>query len=129
MMYYRADMLKEAGMGVPKTWDEYLNVAKTLNGKDMDGDGTSDILWHDSSTGANVIWRSADSTTQQAVTQMPDLAWKIVGTGDYDGDSKRDFVVQRNNGGGQARFWMLQTNAGFSSVVFGTPTDVVVPGD
>ncbi len=50
--------------------------------------------------------------------------------GDYDGDGKNDFVVQRNNGGGQARFWMLQTTAGVdNSIVFGTPTDGVVPGD
>ncbi len=49
--------------------------------------------------------------------------------GDYDGDGKADFAVQRNNGGGQARFWRMQTTAGFDSVVFGTPTDVIVPGD
>ena len=49
--------------------------------------------------------------------------------GDYDGDGKRDFVVQRNNGGGQAKFWMYQTTAGLAQVVFGTPTDVIVPGD
>lgn len=49
--------------------------------------------------------------------------------GDYDGDNKADFVIQRNNGGGQAKFWMLQTTAGFTSVIYGTPTDVIVPGD
>ncbi len=49
--------------------------------------------------------------------------------GDYDGDGRNDFVIQRNNGGGQSRFWMLQTTAGFNSIVFGTPTDVIVPGD
>jgi hypothetical protein len=49
--------------------------------------------------------------------------------GDYDGDGRNDFVIQRNNGGGQARFWMSQTTAGFQTVVFGAPTDVIVPGD
>ena len=43
MMYYRKDLLEEAGLAVPTTWDEYLAVAKALNGKDMNGDGTPDF--------------------------------------------------------------------------------------
>ncbi len=43
MMYYRKDLLDEAGLAVPQTWDEYLEVAKALHGKDMNGDGTPDF--------------------------------------------------------------------------------------
>ncbi len=43
MMYYRKDVLEEAGLQPPKTWDEYLEVAKAVNGKDMNGDGTPDF--------------------------------------------------------------------------------------
>jgi multiple sugar transport system substrate-binding protein len=43
MMYYRKDVLEEAGLEVPKTWDEYLEVAKAVHGKDMNGDGTPDF--------------------------------------------------------------------------------------
>jgi len=42
MVYYRIDSLEEAGLEPPKTWDDYLNVAKTLNGKDLNGDGEPD---------------------------------------------------------------------------------------
>ena len=42
MVYYRTDLLAEAGLEPPRTWDEYLNVAKTLNGKDLNGDGEAD---------------------------------------------------------------------------------------
>jgi len=42
MVYYRIDSLAEAGLEPPKTWDEYLNVAKTLNGTDLNGDGEAD---------------------------------------------------------------------------------------
>src|SRR5689334_3484025 len=42
MVYYRIDSLEEAGLEPPKTWDDYLNVAKTLNGKDLNGDGEGD---------------------------------------------------------------------------------------
>lgn len=43
MMYYRSDVLEEAGLKPPTTWDEYLEVAKAVNGKDMNGDGTPDF--------------------------------------------------------------------------------------
>ena len=42
MLYYRTDVLEKAGLKPPTTWDEYLEVAKALNGKDMNGDGTKD---------------------------------------------------------------------------------------
>src|SRR6185503_8947109 len=42
MVYYRTDSLAAAGLEPPKTWDDYLNVAKTLNGTDLNGDGEAD---------------------------------------------------------------------------------------
>lgn len=49
--------------------------------------------------------------------------------GDFDGDGKNDFVVQRNDGGGGARFYTLTSTGVVSTIRFGTPTDLVVPGD
>lgn len=43
MMYYRPDVLEAAGKKPPTTWDEYLDVAAAVNGKDMNGDGTPDF--------------------------------------------------------------------------------------
>ena len=42
MMYYRPDILEANSLKVPETLDDYLAVAKALNGKDMNGDGTPD---------------------------------------------------------------------------------------
>jgi len=42
VFFYREDMLKEAGISVPKTWDELLAAAKKLT-KDTDGDGQPDV--------------------------------------------------------------------------------------
>ena len=42
MVYYRSDILAQQKLAAPKTWDDYLNIAKTLNGKDLNGDGTPD---------------------------------------------------------------------------------------
>jgi len=101
---------------------------------DYDGDGKADpaVYRAGATAGAQSTWffRGSQSNPSGNVTYVN---WgqngDFPGPGDYDGDGKADFVIQRNNGGGQARFWMLQTTAGFNSVVFGTPTDVIVPGD
>lgn len=42
MAYYRTDVLSEAGLEPPKTWEEYLDVASKIHGKDMNGDGEAD---------------------------------------------------------------------------------------
>ncbi|UBF28132.1 hypothetical protein K9N68_09730 [Kovacikia minuta CCNUW1] len=40
---------------------------------DLDGNGSNDILWRNSSTGANVIWQ-LNSTTYSTATALPELA-------------------------------------------------------
>jgi hypothetical protein len=101
---------------------------------DYDGDGRADVAVYRSGAAAGQqstwFYRGSLNNPGGNVTFVP---WgqngDFVAPGDYDGDGRADFVIQRNNGGGQARFWMLQTTAGATSIVFGTPTDVIVPGD
>ena len=42
MVYYRTDVLGSAGLEPPRTWEEYLDVASKIHGKDMNGDGEAD---------------------------------------------------------------------------------------
>ncbi|MBW4471339.1 MAG: extracellular solute-binding protein [Stenomitos rutilans HA7619-LM2] len=42
MVYYRSDLLKQAGLAPPQTWDDYLAIAKRFHGKDLNGDGEAD---------------------------------------------------------------------------------------
>lgn len=50
--------------------------------------------------------------------------------GDYDGDDRYDFVVQRTDFNGvNGRFWVREADGLQYSVLFGLATDSVVPGD
>jgi multiple sugar transport system substrate-binding protein len=42
MGYYRTDLLAEAGIDAPQTWDDYLEIAATFHGQDLYGDGDPD---------------------------------------------------------------------------------------
>ncbi len=42
MVYYRKDVLEKAKLEPPKTWEDYIAVAKAINGQDMNGDGVAD---------------------------------------------------------------------------------------
>ncbi len=42
MVYYRTDLLEEAGLEPPETWEDYINIAATFHGQDLNGDGDPD---------------------------------------------------------------------------------------
>jgi multiple sugar transport system substrate-binding protein len=42
MVFYRTDLLADAGLEPPRTWDDYLAVARALHGRDFDGDDVPD---------------------------------------------------------------------------------------
>lgn len=101
---------------------------------DYDGDGKADpAVYRAGATSADQSTWFYRGSLNNPSGNVSYIGWgagfDFPAPGDYDGDGKNDFAIQRNNGGGQARFWMLQTTAGFESIIFGTPTDVIVPGD
>jgi len=108
---------------------------------DYDGDGKADpaVYRAGAASGDHSFWFFRASTGAQS-GQIIYNEWGQNGDfpapGDYNGDHMNDFCVQRNNGGGQARFFtrlgnggVVSSTSGDSSLVFGIPSDVVVPGD
>jgi hypothetical protein len=98
---------------------------------DYNNDGSADLAVYRAGAmaGDQSTWFYR-TTPNGPVNAVP---WGINGDfpapGDYDGDGSNDFVIQRNNGGGQARFWRALSSGMQDSLIFGTPTDVIVPGD
>ncbi|HEY3085025.1 MAG TPA: extracellular solute-binding protein [Candidatus Dormibacteraeota bacterium] len=42
MVYYRKDLLQKDGLKAPETWQDYIDIAKHFQGKDLNGDGKAD---------------------------------------------------------------------------------------
>jgi hypothetical protein len=93
---------------------------------DFDFDGKSDILWNNTSTGANIIWKGGVSATQQVVGSVADTSWKIAGIGDFDGDGKAD-LLWRNATNGSNAIWK-GANGGNVQSLSPTTTDWKVAG-
>jgi subtilisin-like proprotein convertase family protein len=98
---------------------------------DYDGDGKSDpaVYRAGAAAGNHSFWYYRSSVNGLIIGTEWGQNGDFPSPGDYDGDGKNDYVVQRNGGGGQAIFFFNNTTSGQSSLIFGTPTDVIVPGD
>lgn len=99
---------------------------------DYDGDNKADFAVYrvGATAGAPSFWYYRPSGT--AGVNFTTVQWGQNGDfpapGDYDGDNKNDFCVQRNVGGA-GTFLLSKSGGGTESVQFGLPTDVIVPGD
>jgi len=82
---------------------------------DFDGDGRSDLVWHNDSTGAGTIWKAADSSQSIPVNRVTDPAWFIAGTGDFNGDGKAD-LLWRNDATGAQVLWYAGSSIGQKSL-------------
>ncbi len=84
---------------------------------DLDGSGTTDLIWQNTQDGSTAIWLMNGTTI--SATGFPGgvpEAWKIAGVGDVNGDGKGD-VIWRNGTSGTVAVWLMNgvsvTSVGF----------------
>jgi hypothetical protein len=109
--------------GTTKIGEQPIPIAnntpwRVVGTADFNNDGRSDILWHNVTTGQMYIWYmtftngvaafgSGAYVTNAAMAPEAVLgAWKIVGVGDFSGDSKPD-ILWHNEANGAMAVWFL----------------------
>jgi hypothetical protein len=84
---------------------------------DFNGDGKPDILWRNTTTGANAVWYMEGATVNgfAVLDSLTDQNWTIVGTGDFNNDGRTD-ILWRNIANGQNAVWYMDgaTVTGFT---------------
>jgi hypothetical protein len=73
----------------------------------VDGNGTADIVWHDTLSGATAIWLMNGPTI--AFAGFPGGVppeWEITGMGDVNADGKADLIWQ-NRASGAVALWLM----------------------
>lgn len=92
----------------------------TVTRADFNGDGRSDIFWHNPSTGQTSTWLMNGTNTPTALTSptLP-LGWEPVATGDFNADGKGD-LFWRHASTGETSVWLM--NGGTYMVAFRTAT-------
>ena len=89
---------------------------------DFDRDGRPDILWRHGQSGQNVLWymngTELASGTFLTPASLPDVNWKVAGTGDFNRDGQTD-ILWHHQVSGQVVLWYMNG----SVLTSGTFTD------
>ena len=121
-----ADNARSLGQTMPIVATFYTRVLVNSH-DDFDGNLLSDIVWRNTSSGANALWRGASSSAAQALMGVADQAWKVAGTGDFDGDKKAD-LLWRNTRTGANAIWRSANGATAQTVTTVASQDWQVAG-
>ncbi len=107
-MFRRSDPGVDTLTNVEKLKFPDTTVTLTKIPNDYNGDGKSDLLLRNDSTG--MLWDYQMNGTAIAgggLVDNPGTAWKVVGDGDYNGDGKADILLHNASTG---MLWEYQMN-------------------
>ena len=84
-------ILKALAVALPLAGVATTASAALRPASDFDGDGRSDVGWHNWTSYANTVWLAANSGARLSMPTL-DSNWNIAGSGDLDGDGRADLV-------------------------------------
>ena len=105
MVYYRTDVLSDAGLEPPKTWEDYLEVASKIHGKDMNGDGEADY--------GSCIFKKRNAQSYFAIQTFAAPIVQTGGTGQgfhFDNETMKPLI---NNAGWKKAFELYKATGEF----------------
>ena len=99
---------------------------KVVGTPDMNLDRETDILWRHEPSGENVVWymqgKTLSSGTFLTPAALTDTAWKMVGTGDFNGDGRFD-IAWHQSASGQVALWYMNGSV-LQSGTFTSPPSI-----
>ncbi|WP_316172195.1 VCBS repeat-containing protein [Bradyrhizobium sp. SZCCHNRI3037] len=101
--------------------------ASLIASHDFNGDGRSDILWRNNSSGLVYAWLMNGSTTSSIASLGGGTDWSVAGTGDFNGDGKSD-ILWRSNSSGLVYEWLMNGSIASSIASLGGGTDWSIAG-
>jgi hypothetical protein len=97
---------------------------------DLDGNGTADVVWRNTTSGVVAAWLlSGSSPVSSTFFKGVPAEWTLAQLGDVDGNGTAD-VIWHNGASGAVAVWLMN-GLGISSVAFpgSTSLDWVLVGD
>ena len=89
-----------------------VDVVVSTAPNDFTGNGISDLLWRQSSTGMLAMWlmngssiTSSQAPTYEGTTVTPGSTWSVAGIGDFNGDGNDDILWRNSNG--SLAMWLM----------------------
>ena len=73
---------------------------------DVDGSGTTDILWRNNATGVSTAWMMSGGSMSWSSALLSSASWAVVADGDFNGDGKAD-LVWHNASTGATATWLM----------------------
>ncbi|MEM6451305.1 MAG: FG-GAP-like repeat-containing protein [Cyanobacteria bacterium P01_D01_bin.105] len=99
-----------SGSGNNSSSDGSSSNGSSNNTLDFNGDGRSDVLWHNTQTGETSLWTTAGESGNQVsdMASLPsiDAGWQLKSMADFNGDGRPDWLV-RNSSSGANEVWYL----------------------
>lgn len=102
-------------LGVNSPW-------QIIGSGDFTGDGTTDMLLRNATTGAVAGWQMGNGAIQSGLgLGNTPATWQLADTGDFNNDGTTD-IIWRDTATGQVAEWLVSNGAVTQGVVLGTAT-------